>query len=96
METKRYNEGKPDYTLIDFKSLLPLVEILTYWTEKYERDNWKLWGEKMSEDEIKKSLARHTLAYLDGEDTDPESWVSHIGHIMANCMFIQYHKKDSN
>lgn len=31
----RYNQGKPDYTLIHFNSLLPMVDVLTYGTIKY-------------------------------------------------------------
>tara|TARA_R110000851_G_scaffold315229_3_gene477576 strand:- start:6268 stop:6417 length:150 start_codon:yes stop_codon:yes gene_type:complete len=29
-------------------------------------------------------------SYLEGEDIDPESGVSHIGHIMCNAMFLSY------
>lgn len=31
----RYNEGKPDWTLIHYKSLLPLVDVMTYGAFKY-------------------------------------------------------------
>jgi hypothetical protein len=30
---------------------------------------------------------------MGGEDDDPESGLSHIGHIMANAMFISYYMK---
>lgn len=31
------------------------------------------------------AIRRHLDAYLDGEDTDPESGASHLGHIAASC-----------
>ena len=31
----RYNEGKPDWTLLDYPSLLPLVDVMTYGASKY-------------------------------------------------------------
>lgn len=91
MKTKRYNEWKIDWTLIDFESIQPLVEILEFWAKKYSRDNWKLWGEKMKREEILKSLMRHVIAYQQGEDIDEESWCKHIGCMMANLMFLEYH-----
>lgn len=40
--------------------------------------------------EVAESLNRHLFAFLEGEDTDPESKLSHIGHIMCNAMFLGY------
>ena len=95
METKRYNEWKIDWTLIDFQSLKPLVEILEFWAKKYGRENWKLWGDKMTREEITKSLTRHLFAYLDGEDIDEESGCKHIWCMMANLMFLEHHTRDN-
>ena len=40
---------------------------------------------------------RHLTAFMDGEELDHESGVSHIEHIMANCMMIAYNMdKNSN
>ena len=32
----RYNEGKPQWSLVDFKSLEPLVEVLGFGAKKYD------------------------------------------------------------
>ena len=37
----RYDSGKLDWTLIDFKSIEPLVRVMEYGAKKYSRDNWK-------------------------------------------------------
>lgn len=51
--------------------------------------NWKKPGLKPKE--ILESLQRHLAALMDGEDNDPESGQNHIGHIMCNAMFYEYH-----
>lgn len=84
----RYNEGKPQWTLVDFKSLEPLVRVLEFWARKYTRNNWK--GE-MPRDKLLDSLIRHVIALQGGEENDKESGLPHIGHILANAMFYSYH-----
>lgn len=83
----RYNQGKMDWSLVDFKSLEPMVEVLMFGAEKYSPDNWK---NGLPIREIFGSLLRHLIAFKDGEDNDPESGKSHIGHAMCNLMFISY------
>lgn len=36
------------------------------------------------------SLMRHTLAFLAGEDNDPESGLPHTHHILANAAMIEF------
>lgn len=52
--------------------------------------NWKK-GLKISE--IMESNLRHTFAYLNGEDNDPESGLPHLGHMMCNIMFATWMQK---
>lgn len=91
----RYNQGKPDYTLIDFQSLLPMVDVLTYGMFKYTtenktgRENWK--GICENPKQHLESMFRHWMALCDGEPLDKESGLPHIGHIMCNAMFYSYH-----
>ena len=55
----------------------------------------ELWGDKMTREEITKSLTRHLFAYLDGEDIDEESGCKHIWCMMANLMFLEHHTRDN-
>lgn len=89
----RYNEGKPKWSLVDFKSLEPMVRVLEYGCTKYEKDNWK---KGLDNIEVLESLSRHLFALMSGEELDPESQLPHIGHIMCNAMFFQYHKNKEN
>jgi hypothetical protein len=81
----RHNDGKLQWSLVDFECLEPLVRALEYGEDKYSSFNWK---KGMPQTKIIESLLRHTFAYLGGEDNDSESGVSHIGHIMSNAMFL--------
>jgi hypothetical protein len=83
----RHNEGKLKWSLVDFKSLEPMVRVLEFGAEKYEIDNWKK-GLKVTE--ICESLLRHIHSFLEGENNDSESGLPHLGHIQVNAMFLSY------
>lgn len=83
----RYNQGKPKWSMVHFKSLEPMVRVLMYGADKYARDNWK---KGLDRQEILDSMQRHLAALIDGEEFDPESQEYHIGHILCNCMFYSY------
>lgn len=87
IQADRYNEQKLQWSLVDFESLEPLVRVLEYGCVKYSKDNWKK-GFPVSQ--LMESLLRHCFRLLGGELMDKESGLPHIGHIMANVMFIDY------
>lgn len=86
----RYNEKKRQWTLVDFHSLEVMVEVLEFGAKKYTADNWK---KGLPTTQIVESLLRHTFAYLNGEDEDPESGLPHTGHILCNAMFLAHMHK---
>jgi len=87
VQALRYNDGKLQWSLVDFKSLEGLVKVLEMGARKYDKHNWK---KGMPITQVSESLMRHLFAFLNGEDTDPESGLSHISHVMCNAMFIEY------
>jgi hypothetical protein len=86
-QADRYNVGKLKWSYIHWPSMEELVKVLMYGANKYAPNNWK---KGLSMSEISESLLRHLFAFMEGEDTDPESGESHIGHIMCNVMFMNY------
>jgi hypothetical protein len=88
MKADRYNEGKPKWSLVHFESLIPMVRVLEKGAEKYSIDNWK---KDMELSEIQNSMMRHLAAIMDGETHDKETGELHMGHIMSNAMFWNYH-----
>lgn len=90
MSGLRYNNGKLQWGLVDFTALEDMVKVLEFGANKYAPHNWK---KGMSHTQITESLMRHLFAYLDGEDIDQESGISHAGHILCNAMFLAYNIK---
>lgn len=90
----RYNEGKLDWTLLDFESVTPLVEVMTYGATKYDRDNWKL--KCKDPRQHLQSAMRHLISIIQGQEIDDESGKRHSGHVMANMMMYNYHTKGGN
>lgn len=83
----RFNDGKLQWSMVDFKSLEDMVRVLEFGAKKYSRDNWK---KGLKTTEVVDSMLRHVYAYLDGEDIDPESGINHTGHIMCNALFLSH------
>ena len=83
----RYNQGKLKWSLVDWKSLEPMVRVLEMGAEKYAPYNWT---KGMPVTEISESLLRHMFSFLEGENFDNESKIENLGHIMCNCMFLIY------
>lgn len=88
MKALRYNENKPKWSIVHFKSLIPFVRVLMFGAEKYSRDNWK---NEMDIAEILDSTQRHLVEMMDGNTIDEESKELHAGHVMCNMMFYVYH-----
>ena len=89
MGATKHNEGKRQWTLLDFKSLEGLVDVLTMGAKKYSPNNWK---KGLKTTEVADALLRHLTAYLSGETHDPESGLSHTAHIQCNAMFMTYYE----
>lgn len=83
----RYNTDKLKWSLVSWKALEPMVKVLMFGAEKY--DSWN-WTKGLSYVEITESMQRHIYAFLQGEDDDSESKLSHVGHILCNAMFLSY------
>lgn len=83
----RHNEGKPQWSQIHWKSLEPMVRVLEQGEKVVGKSNWK---KGLPVLEVCESLLRHTFALMDGEDNDQKSGQPHVGHILANAMFLSY------
>jgi len=72
----------------------PLACVLTKGAQKYAINNWK----KKSDDILHcaDSMLRHILALQEDRLIDDESGCHHVGHIMANAMFLAYHNSKLN
>ena len=83
----RKNQGKPRWSLVPQSALIPMVRVLEFGANKYAPYNWT---KGLSIVETCESLKRHLDAFMEGEDVDPESLISHIGHIQCNALFLAW------
>lgn len=87
----RYNQDKTRFDLIPSCFIREIAEVFTFGAKKYSPNNWKGFTPEQQE-EIKASLLRHIYAYLEGEELDPESGLSHLAHAGCNLAFLSYFK----
>ena len=87
-KSTRYNEGKLKWSLIDYKSMEPLIRIMEKGVEEYGLDNWKIGLDLV---EIQESAQRHLASMMSGELKDTKSGELHAGHIIANMMMWIHH-----
>tara|TARA_R110000796_G_scaffold231853_8_gene349950 strand:+ start:4524 stop:4877 length:354 start_codon:yes stop_codon:yes gene_type:complete len=83
----RFNKAKPQWSLVPQSALLPMVQVFEFGAKKYEACNWM---KGLSIREICESLKRHLDAFMEGEDIDLESGLTHIGHMQCNALFLAW------
>ena len=81
----RYNEGKPQFSLLDLNSMEPGVRVLAFGAKKYARNNWK---KGLVFSEILDSMMRHIAELQEGNWLDEDSGLPHIGHLQCNSLFL--------
>ena len=86
-QAMRKNEGKAklSYVLELGPALEGVSSVLERGAVKYSRGNYH---KGFPHTELVNSLMRHLLAYMGGEDTDPESGNLHVDHISTNALFL--------
>jgi hypothetical protein len=83
----RFNKNKPKWSLVPQSALLPMVEVLDFGAKKYAPFNW---AKGLSIREVCESLKRHLDDFMEGQNNDSESGLSHIGHMQCNTMFLSW------
>jgi hypothetical protein len=83
---KKYDNQKPDYSLVPPYALDDVVKVLTYGANKYSANNWAILPNAKSR--YFAASMRHLWAWLRGEKTDPETGISHLAHAACSIMFI--------
>ena len=81
----RFNSGKPSFDLIPLAALEDCAKVFDYGRRKYADWNWAkgmAWSVPLG------CILRHLAAWQRGEDTDAESGLPHLGHIMCNLVML--------
>jgi hypothetical protein len=77
--------GKPRITLFSSVAIEEISKVLTFGAEKYDDHNWR---KGMKWTRVLDGVFRHLFAWLRGENTDPESGLSHLAHAGCGIMFL--------
>lgn len=83
----KHDTGKAPLHMIPEEAIIGMAEAFAYGAEKYERFNYK---KGLEFTRLTDSLRRHTLAFLMGEDVDPESGIPHTKLMLANTAMLEY------
>lgn len=95
-EGMKHDTGKYDPTMLSQEMLELVSRVRMFGAKKYSRNNWKK-GFK-----ITRSLAaamRHIISFMNGEDNDPESGLSHLGHAICgleHAIYDSIHHKEND
>ncbi len=79
-------KGKPDLTLIPYKSLVAVSKVREFGNAKYG-SKWA-WRENTQKDDLVKAALRHILKYTDPNEgkIDDESGLNHLYHAAASLL----------
>lgn len=89
---KKYDQDKPDWSLIDLSIIGQIVDVLTFGKAKYGKDNWR--HLENANDRYFAAMLRHLSARQNGEFKDPESGLPHLAHAACCLFFMMWFDKN--
>lgn len=81
----KHDAGKEPVGLIPREAVLAEARVLAFGAEKYAAHNWR---KGMRWSRLGDAAMRHLLAWLDGEDNDPETGLPHLAHLRCCAGFL--------
>lgn len=85
----KHDDNKTRLELLSPIALTEIAKVMTFGAKKYADHNWRK-GFKWSR--LLGATLRHVLAFMGGEDKDPESGISHLAHAGCCIMFLLEHE----
>ena len=90
----KHDQDKPDMSLLSSTALVKIAEVMTYGKKKYSAHNWRggfIWSRPLS------AAFRHLVAFIGGEDKDPETGFSHLAHAACClCFLLEFEETHKN
>ena len=84
---KKYDKGKPKWSMLPFAQVEQILRIVEFGAEKYGKDNWQTCKEP---ERYIDAAFRHLIAYASGNKKDSESGKSHLAHCACNLLFLMW------
>lgn len=89
-EGKKFDGDKVRMELLSTEALRQIAMVMTFGAKKYDSHNWR---KGLEWSRVLGALLRHTTAFLNGEDKDPETGLSHMAHAGCCVMFLLEYEK---
>lgn len=90
----KFDQDKPQWTLVPFKAFDEVVKVLTIGARKYAPDNWK--KVPNARQRYIDAAFRHMSAYAGGEKLDAETGKNHLAHAACCLLFLLAFDLDSS
>lgn len=81
----KHDAGKPDLSLVPLSALTLEAQAFMHGEKKYGRDQYK---NGFDSHRLIAAALRHIYQWQSGEDLDPESGHSHLGHARASLAIL--------
>ena len=88
----KFDEGKPNLSLIPPLWNAMLARVLEYGLKKYYKDSWKEFTLQKAKDDLIPAAMRHLDAYRDGEYISEEG-LPHLSQTAWNCLVLLWHEE---
>lgn len=85
MSGKKFDQEKPDMSLLSPFALEEIAKVMTYGKQKYGANNWR---DGLAFSRLIAAVLRHINSYQKGEMVDPETNLSHIAHASCGLMML--------
>ena len=82
----KFDNQKPQWSLVPSAAMEEIVDVLTYGANKYSPDNWKYVDNH--DTRYFNAAMRHLWAWRQGEKDDSESHKSHLAHAACCLLFL--------
>ena len=84
-QSAKADKGKLELSLVNPQLVKAVAEVRMYGTKRYgDSENWR----KVEPKRYVDALYRHLLAYIEGNEVDEESRLSHLSHMACNISFL--------
>lgn len=84
----KHDVGKPQWNLLPLQYLEGMVRVLEFGARKYSPNNWR---RGMPWSQTYNALQRHLIAFMGGQDNDPETGLCHLDHALCCLLFLRAH-----
>ena len=87
-EGKKFDSGKPRWSLLPRGTLRKVIQVLEAGAVKYDVDNWKSVPDARTR--YYDAMSRHIEAWWGGEKQDPETGIHHLAHATCCALFLMW------